>query len=553
MPVTREEKIGFIQRIIEVLYAFVERDGEELVTRPYTIKKKGNKYCVYKKGANGQATGKSLGCHDSKKKAVAQIGAIESNTEEERDIQAGRVYYMIEQQLAEMDYDYPWIVDYMHGSDGNYMVFTAGGKLYRADFSISTNDEVEVDQVREVKLDYPVIEESREKPVFRTFRDTDGKLKFLAIAASAVLNRVGQIDSTELFDDFEVELEKRDTPYLTLQHLPEFASFGAVEGVFRLNSLLAIYGVIDEGTILGRSAEKRFASGEWGISIGFKPTERPAMETIGGVEIPIYKRGYLVEASVLKEDRAASYFTMISSVDREIRKMGVTKEAAKETMLEFAGDEAEDEIDAFLEEMDIRQRKIEDEGLITRDAEEESEEEAEEENEEENTEETTEETTEEVASEENSTESPDDEVDVYEVSDDLVEQLVEMVMDRIRPAIDDVVALVNRTNDELRQEINGVKDTVTRINEFVSESKEQFGVVGQRLNAVEQEEGKKVRDALEDIPATKKRQVVVTHRPTEKEDGDGDGEGGIDLTKLSEQTLRNQGVELERYKNPDSQ
>jgi hypothetical protein len=47
---------------------------------PYTIKKNNKgRYCVYKKGADGSAVGKSLGCHDTKRKASKQIGAIESS------------------------------------------------------------------------------------------------------------------------------------------------------------------------------------------------------------------------------------------------------------------------------------------------------------------------------------------------------------------------------------------------------------------------------------------------------------------------------------------
>jgi hypothetical protein len=44
---------------------------------PYTIKKSGNKYKVCKKAGN-----KCFGTHDTKKKAVAQIGAISSSENE---------------------------------------------------------------------------------------------------------------------------------------------------------------------------------------------------------------------------------------------------------------------------------------------------------------------------------------------------------------------------------------------------------------------------------------------------------------------------------------
>ena len=47
---------------------------------PYTIKKSGNKYKVCKKTGS-----KCFGTHNSKKKAVAQIGAIESSENQQNE------------------------------------------------------------------------------------------------------------------------------------------------------------------------------------------------------------------------------------------------------------------------------------------------------------------------------------------------------------------------------------------------------------------------------------------------------------------------------------
>ncbi|KKN85734.1 hypothetical protein LCGC14_0275390 [marine sediment metagenome] len=48
---------------------------------PYTIVMQGGQHCVFKKSPDGTAAGKSMGCHDSREAAVAQIGAIESSEE----------------------------------------------------------------------------------------------------------------------------------------------------------------------------------------------------------------------------------------------------------------------------------------------------------------------------------------------------------------------------------------------------------------------------------------------------------------------------------------
>jgi hypothetical protein len=46
---------------------------------PFTIQKnKKGQHCVFKKNEQDEVVGESLGCHPSKKEAIAQIGAIES-------------------------------------------------------------------------------------------------------------------------------------------------------------------------------------------------------------------------------------------------------------------------------------------------------------------------------------------------------------------------------------------------------------------------------------------------------------------------------------------
>lgn len=62
---------------------------------PYTIRKDGNRYCVYKLGANDTITGKPLGCHDTQAEAGAQIGAIERSEMMQKDynvINKGMLY-----------------------------------------------------------------------------------------------------------------------------------------------------------------------------------------------------------------------------------------------------------------------------------------------------------------------------------------------------------------------------------------------------------------------------------------------------------------------------
>lgn len=455
---------------------------------------------------------------------------------EKRDLTVGNLYYQVEAALMD-EYEYPWIVNYMHNDSGSYMVFTSGGKLFRAEFELDGKDEVSITKVQQVKLAYPVIEESRK--VFRTIRDSDGSLKWFAIAASTVLNRVGQIDSTALFDDFEVEFEERDAPYLTLHHLPKsVAEFGTVEGIARLGSLLIGFGTVDETTILGRVAEEQFSTGEWGISIGFMPTATPDYEEIGGVEIPVYNKGYLVEMSVLKEDRAASYFTMITNVEREINRMGVNEKAAKKLFLEFAGDDAEDEVDELLAEINTRQREIDKEGLITRDTEEAAEEEK---DQEETTEEASKENEESTDEQEAVAEELEELVEL-DVDDEFVNQLVDMVAERTNERLNELAEVFNKFNREIRKELDEIQRFVTRANEYITNNVD----IANRVATLERDDETKVKEAVEDRPATKTRKITVSHRPTEKEDGES-GKSVGSLAEIAKQTLTNQGVDVEKY------
>ena len=49
---------------------------------PWTIKKRDDEWCVYKKDADGNPTGDTLGCHPTRSEAEKQIAALEANVQE---------------------------------------------------------------------------------------------------------------------------------------------------------------------------------------------------------------------------------------------------------------------------------------------------------------------------------------------------------------------------------------------------------------------------------------------------------------------------------------
>ena len=109
---------------------------------PYTVKKDKGRWCVYKKGSDGEPSGDTLGCHDTEDEAVAQIGAIESN--EERGVSLQGLYQQVSEKLALQSGEgsYPWLNDIYHENGQIYAILSSGGKLYRMPLMIDGSDVV---------------------------------------------------------------------------------------------------------------------------------------------------------------------------------------------------------------------------------------------------------------------------------------------------------------------------------------------------------------------------------------------------------------------------
>jgi hypothetical protein len=427
---------------------------------------------------------------------------------EERDIQHYQLIVAIEDALTE-DYVFPWIIDFMHNRNDSYAVFADGGKLFKATYSLDGQDDVTIENVTEVKLAYPEVENSISTKIFRS---KEGELRWIAIASAAVLNRVGEIDSTALFDSFEENFSEEELPYLTLQHLPEEFAFGEIRGVFRHNSLLIAFGSIDESTVLGQNAEAQFSTGEWGMSIGFRALEMPEIIELGGVNIPVYKKGKLVEISVLKEDRAASHFTNILGVNEERLRMAKDRDAAKELLLEFAGENSEDEVDELLDEANLRERKIKEDGLITRDADAEDVEDAEEETTE--TEEDVETNEGETETEESSEEASNDNSDLeIEIDEEIMEKIsnavAERVMAIIQPKFDEMEERLAENKRDLQEQVTELRELYSRANEILESNTE-------RLVEVEKSDEERLKEAKDDLPSSENRKLTIRHRPSGK-------------------------------------
>ena len=224
----------------------------------------------------------------------------------------------------------------------------------------------------------------RFRGTMQVHRQEDGTYRWLMRAATAVLNRVLELDAVSLFDEFINRFNSGDfpIPYLTLRHQPKSGFFmGDVDYVGRDGFILVTSGTFDDDpeNILAQKAAlsvSQDTDGYWGVSIGFQLEQYdPLPDTLRQVirmeqgdvilEIPVYSKGTLVECSILDETECASFFTDVVSMEvlnampKELRKRNIRND-----LLQIF--ETEEAVDEFLEGNDELNRDISERGLITR-------------------------------------------------------------------------------------------------------------------------------------------------------------------------------------------
>ncbi len=348
--------------------------------------------CIYKVDDDGHKVGKTLGCHDSEKDANAQLAALYANEPEAgrskgmnlwqrvlhalraivRDVEAAPEAAMEERAVA-MDQiweqvwaaldrmagdenGFPWLNDIYLDNGLPVAIISKSGKLYRAPIAVDGSTAT-LGAMTEVEIQFA----QRGQSALMVRKQPDGTHRWFAIVCSAVLNRVGEIDSRALFDSFKENVKTEGYPVLRFYHDPRL-DFGQADWLDRDGDLLLASGTFDEEHPLARAfidaSEK--GRGRWGISHGFEPTApAQAFEVADGVTIPVYVAGICREISVLPEDRAAAWYTAINTEVTRMRK------EIKDALVELFGDEGA--ASEFAEQVDQRQREIDERGLITRD------------------------------------------------------------------------------------------------------------------------------------------------------------------------------------------
>lgn len=364
--------------------------------------------------------------------------------------------------------------------DGSlYALFGRDGRLFRAEVTITDNT-VMVGELEEVKQEF--------EPVDRfTLRELpDGSVRFFMVAATAVVNRVGEIDSTTLFDNMVRRAEELNFyPRLDVYHLgslhPIF-EFGEFDFLARDGVSYIASGVMEGSHPLTQAILRQYRANPKGLgaSIEYYPFKDTFEDLeIGGATIRAYLDGVNTRISILFEADAAGWFTSMTTGDLDMQQRQLD-EATKAKLRKLFGDD-EDALNKFLGNVEGISRAVEDLGLIHREGGEQ-------------TEDGPEATTELTAE--------------VELTDEVVEVIARRVADIQTEQFTAQLAGISGAIEKLTAEQAKITGELAKL------AGVQRGV-GERLAAVEQDEDAKRRAWLADVPA--KQTMKVGYRPrTEK-------------------------------------
>lgn len=408
------------------------------------------------------------------------------------------------------------------GDDGSslFSIVTQNGKLWQVGMKVENNalslgEWVEVTEVFQPTQQSTLV--IRELP--------DGRHRWMGVVATSVLNRVAEIDSTDLFDSFiEYWQDTGEAPRLDYYHMgdsdPEAWEFGTADYLAREGCCYIASGLFDEDHPLAKAtirAYERDPEGTWGWSIEFYAHAEPEILVLEPkVQVPVYKRGKNTRISVVKEVDAAGLFTRVG-ISQEKSRMA-SREIENKLKELFGEDEAG--ILSFLENVDTVNRTIKDEKIIHRDKKTQGRKPAEPLPEPEDDPDAEPEDDEEDEEEEGSSEVILDDEAVAQIAKHLEESPTMKALQQAITQLTENVGKLASAKEEDAKEIARLK----KVNAKVTE----------RLEQVEKSEEEKQQTWKEDLP--RKRKMQASYRATDSRKGDEDDEEGFD--EIAAKTLQ---------------
>lgn len=386
-----------------------------------------------------------------------------------------QVYAVLEEMYAEDDM-WAYLVDVYIDTGVNYAIIAKEGKLYRVPLTIDGSS-VSLGEWEEVVMEYNPV---RTRTTIK--RTEDGKYRWFSIANSAILNRVGEIDSRNCIDSFvQYAEETGEYPYRTFYHKGEKFRIGQCDWLARDGNFLLSSGVYDDTPIAQAEIRARQEDPEyWGESIGYDALGEPEMwEASPGVKIPVYNVGILNEISTAPEKECAALYTNRTNL-MEVNRMLNTREKA--ALVKLFGNE--EEADRWLETVEGAERTVQETGQITR------------------TDDGAESGSDAGDEVETSVETAEVSAPVLEIDDELIDEIVDRVTrTECFAGIESALSSLSETLEALQRQISA--------NEI--KSSETLTRMAQRLESVERDDSEKRAEWIEDLP--ERPTIKATYRP----------------------------------------
>jgi 2'-5' RNA ligase len=202
-----------------------------------------------------------------------------------------------------------YAIQYDDAYDATFVIMVCEGVLWRAPYSIDEFDQVYIGEWEMVE---PIMPAMSTRANISVSRSASGRYHYTLISATPFLNRVGEIDSTELFDSFIQHARSTgDYPRLDFFHFENALSFGQSYYLDRVGLAYIEMGWFDD-TEIGRSFAQAIMREPdyWGNSIQYKPVADPLFEEVApGIYALVYRAGIHKFTSLLPEMMAANLFT----------------------------------------------------------------------------------------------------------------------------------------------------------------------------------------------------------------------------------------------------
>ena len=417
---------------------------------------------------------------------IKRIAQLLKPIEQPEQTERALMFDQVAQQLMEWTYaepGRPYFMTFYLEQGALYGLFNDAGQLSRAAIDVDSDGQtLTIGDMQPVVHEFTPIARSS----FYTVRQADGRTRFFMVAGTAIINRVGEIDSTKLYDDMIRRAEETGFyPKLDFYHLGEIDplfEFGQFDFLGRQGVVYVGSGLFDEGHPLAAAAIRALQSKpeKWGASIEYYRPQNRGVEYIdlgNGLEVAAYTEGLNTRISLLPEKAAASWFTSMYMEKRNMEK-AIDLKKLREL---FEGDEAG--FNAFVAKLTNVNKEVRDQGLVFRSADQPA--------------------GEQPQTEQPATEAPAHEDTVIELDDAAIAEIVKVA----RTQFESEVLTTVTAN------LNAITGNLAKLTEGQTALLAAFNGMQERIATLEQDDEAKQRTWLNDLPARAQGQTRATYRP----------------------------------------